>query len=171
MLLRRQCLAVRDAYSVNSRTMTCCTDSVSAPASRTSGKALGGWYGGDVFNAFGQYISGMIRLSRGLGDAALAEKAHRLVKAWASCIEPDGYFYYSRGPSHLITSTTRRCAALCDLVEFGGYRDVLPAMARITRWAEANLDRSRKRPLADGATYDGNGNGTRSGRISTARTS
>jgi hypothetical protein len=113
--------------------------------------------GGDVFNAFGQYLSGMIRLSRALGDAAIGKKAHRLMTAWAQCIEADGYFYYSRRPitPHYIYDKTM--GGLVDLAEFGGHRDAIPLMEKITKWAEANLDRSRRRPLAEGATYDGNG--------------
>lgn len=156
-MLRRQCLAVRDAFAQLADDDLLYGFRKRSGIPEPPGKALGGWYGGDVFNAFGQYVSGMIRLSRGLGDTALADKAHRLVKEWASCIEPDGYFFYSRRPitPHYIYDKT--ICGLVDLLEFGGYRDVLPAMTRITRWAEANLDRSRKRPLTDGATYDGNG--------------
>jgi DUF1680 family protein len=156
-MLRTQCLGVRDAF------LRIADDDLLHGFRKRSGipeppgKPLGGWYGGDVFNAFGQYLSGMIRLSRALSDSAIGEKAHRLMSAWAQYIEPDGYFFYSRRPitPHYIFDKTM--GGLVDLVEYGGHRDAIPPMEKITKWAEANLDRSRRRPLAEGATYDGNG--------------
>jgi hypothetical protein len=156
-MLRKQCLAVRDTF------LQIADDDLLHGFRKRSGvpeppgKPLGGWYGGDVFNGFGQYLSGMIRLSRALGDAAIGDKAHRLMTAWAQYIEPDGYFFYSRRPitPHYIYDKTM--GGLVDLAEYGGHRDAIPFMEKITKWAEANLDRSRRRPLAGGATYDGNG--------------
>ncbi len=121
------------------------------------GTPLEGWYGGDVFNAFGQYLSGMARLSKGLGDPAIGAKAHRLMTEWAKTIEPDGYFYYSRKPitPHYIYEKT--VCGLVDLYEYGGHEDATAPLERITDWAVKNLDRARKKPLTGGATYDGNG--------------
>lgn len=121
------------------------------------GTPLEGWYGGDVFNAFGQYLSGMARFSRGLSDAAIGAKAHRLMTEWGKTIEPDGYFFYSRKPitPHYIYEKT--VCGLVDLYEYCGREDALPLLERITDWAIKNLDRARKKPLSGGATYDGNG--------------
>lgn len=155
--MRKQCLDVRDSFQRIADDDLLYGFRKRSGIAEPAGKPLGGWYGGDVFNAFGQYLSGMVRLSRGLGDPVIGDKAHRLMTEWAKCIEPDGYFYYSRRPitAHYIYDKT--LGGLVDMAEYGGYREAIPLMDRITRWAEANLDRSRKRALAGGATYDGNG--------------
>lgn len=156
-MLRRQCLGVRDTF------LQIADDDLLHGFRKRSGiadppgKPLGGWYGGDVFNAFGQYLSGMTRLSRALGDTAIGEKGHRLMTAWAQCIEQDGYFFYSRRPITPHYIYDKMMGGLVDLAEYGGHRDAIPLMEKITKWAEANLDRSRRRPLAGGATYDGDG--------------
>ena len=121
------------------------------------GKSLEGWYGGDVFNAFGQYISGMARLAKALDDREIGSKAHRLVTEWAKTIESNGYFYYSRKPITPHYIYDKMMCGLVDLLDFGGHTDVVPHMETITDWAIANLDRSRSKPLENGATYDGGG--------------
>src|SRR5262249_55238534 len=60
------------------------------------GRDLGGWYSSDVFHVFGQFLSGLARLYAATGDVACREKAEALLEGWAECIEPDGYFFYSR---------------------------------------------------------------------------
>src|ERR1022692_3167764 len=67
------------------------------------GTPLIGWYGGrgtdpgqtsvrdpDIFNAFGQFISGMVRVSRATHDSAILEKASYLIDEWAKAMDPDG---------------------------------------------------------------------------------
>jgi hypothetical protein len=54
------------------------------------GTSLGGWYGIDLFHAFGQYVSGMARLAKALGDVELGNKAKRLVHEWGKTIGPKG---------------------------------------------------------------------------------
>jgi hypothetical protein len=74
---------------------------------RALGEDLGGWYSGDpkrrfwwsngdTFNAFGQWLSGMARMSKATGDADMRSKAIFLRGEWASTIEPEGFFFYSR---------------------------------------------------------------------------
>ena len=105
------------------------------------GKSLAGWYGDDVFHAFGQYLSGMARLSKALGDAEIGAKAKRLMSEWAKTIEPDGYFYYSRKPNapHYIYEKTM--CGLVDLYEYLEVREAAPLMEKITGWADAHLER------------------------------
>lgn len=82
------------------------------------GKSLGGCYGGgpqptkdypeewprlilsrgDIFNTFGQRLSGMARMARATSDKAILLKATHLMEECAITIEPNGYFYYSRNP-------------------------------------------------------------------------
>jgi DUF1680 family protein len=115
------------------------------------GQSLAGWYGNDVWHPFGQYISGMARLPRALGDAEIGNKARRLVNEWAQTIGPKGYFFYSlptKTPHYNYDKT------MCGLVDVYKYLELKPAaemMSRITDWATANLDRSRPQPTRQGA--------------------
>jgi len=122
---------------------------------RTRGNDLGGWYSGDpavtywwskgdTFNTFGQWLSGMARMSSGNGDQAIGDKATHLMMEWGKTIEDDGYFFYSRRPwqPHYIYEKT--ICGLVDLYEFCGRKDALPLIEKITDWAIGNLDRIRK---------------------------
>ena len=154
-MLRRQTLYARDFFMniPDDNFLLGFRARAGAPA---PGKALAGWYGDDVFNAFGQYVSGMARLSKALGDTEIGAKAKRLVLEWAKTIEPDGFFYYSRQPNapHYIYEKTM--CGLVDLYEYGDFKEAAPLMKKITDWAAANLDRSRRTAL-DHAEADGNG--------------
>jgi DUF1680 family protein len=107
------------------------------------GNDLPGWYAHDTFHVFGQIVSGLARMYAATGDPAYKVKADHLVAEWANCIEPDGYFFYSRHPNspHYVYEKT-----VCGLVDAHRYAHTpgaLDALARITTWAEKNLDRSR----------------------------
>ena len=118
------------------------------------GDNLGGWYSGDptvvywwskgVYNHFGQWLSGMALMSKAAGDSALGEKAIHLMLEWARTIEPDGFFFYSRQPNapHYIYDKT--VCGLIDLCEYGGRKDALSLLEKITDWATNHLDRIRK---------------------------
>lgn len=123
------------------------------------GTPLIGWYGGrwtdpshtsvrdpDIFNAFGQFISGMVRMSRATHDSAILEKASYLIDEWAKAMDPDGYFYYSRKPQfpHYIYEKT--VCGLVDMYAYGGNKNAINYLERITAWAEKNLDRTRRNP-------------------------
>jgi len=123
------------------------------------GMEFEGWYGGDrevpdqfkdwdqrgdIYNVFGQWLSGMARLSKATNDTALLNKATTLMNEWAKTIEPDGYFYYSRHPitQHYIYEKT--VGGLVDLYAYGGRSEAIPLLEKITDYAIANLDRTRK---------------------------
>ncbi len=119
------------------------------------GNDLGGWYSGDprvkywwsagdTFNTFGQWLSAMARMSRATGDEAMGTKAAHLMIEWARTIESDGYFYYSRRPIHPHYTYDKTVCGLVDLYEYGGRKDALPILEKITDWAISNLDRERK---------------------------
>ncbi len=130
------------------------------------GKSLGGWYSddprqtkdypddwprflfsrGDMFNTFGQWLAGMARMSRATGDRAMLDKATFLMREWAKTIEPDGFFYYSRNPIAPHYTYEKTIGGLLDLCEFGGVKDAMPNLERITDWAVKNLDRKRENP-------------------------
>ena len=119
------------------------------------GKDLGGWIsgdpnviawwsGGDVSGTFGQWLSGMARMSKATGDEAIGRKATHLMLEWAKAIEPDGFFYYSRKPWAPHYTYDKTVCGLLDLFEYCDRRDALPLLEKITDWAIVNLDRSRK---------------------------
>jgi uncharacterized protein len=114
------------------------------------GTDLGGWYSSDVFHVFGQILSGLARLHAATGDPALREKAEALLAGWAECIEPDGYFYYSRKPNapHYIYDKT--VGGLTDMIIHCQSKLATESLAKITAWAIKNLDRSN--PYAFGGT-------------------
>ncbi len=103
---------------------------------------LGGWYSSDVFHVFGQILSGLARLYAVTGDVACRAKAEALVKAWDECIEPDGYFFYSRKPNAPHYIYDKMVGGLTDLVVFCDSKLAAQALAKITGWAIKNLDRS-----------------------------
>jgi hypothetical protein len=122
---------------------------------RARGEDLGGWYSGDpkrrtwwsngdTFNTFGQWLSGLARLSKAANDEAVRHKAVFLMSEWASTIEPDGWFFYSRRPwqPHYIYDKT--VGGLVDMARYAGRKDALVHLSRITDWAIENLDRSRR---------------------------
>ena len=100
----------------------------------------------DIFNAFGQFISGMARMYKASNDDAILDKASHLIDEWAKAIDPDGYFYYSRKPQfpHYIYEKT--VCGLVDMYVYGGNKQAISHLERITAWAEKNLDRTRRTP-------------------------
>src|SRR5579883_1122155 len=115
--LRRQCLEARDLFHniPDDNFLIGFRARAGRPA---PGTPLTGWYHGDVFNAFGQYLSGMARLSKALDDGELRAKALRLMAEWAKTIEPDGYFFYSRKPVTPHYIYDKMMCGLVDLYEF-----------------------------------------------------
>jgi hypothetical protein len=122
---------------------------------RARGNDLGGWYSGeparrfwwsngDTFNAFGQWLSGMARMSKATGDAEMRSKAIFLMGEWASTIEPDGWFFYSRRPWQPHYIYDKQVGGLVDMAVYAGRKDALVHLSKITDWAVENLDRSRK---------------------------
>ena len=122
---------------------------------RARGQDLGGWYSGeparrfwwsngDTFNAFGQWLSGMARMSKATGDAEMRSKAIFLMGEWASTIEPDGWFFYSRRPWQPHYIYDKQVGGLVDMAVYAGRKDALVHLSKITDWAIENLDRSRK---------------------------
>lgn len=130
------------------------------------GQSLGGLYGGDpqstkdypevwpgllfsrgdMFNTFGQWLSGMSRMARATGDKPMLQKATYLMEEWSKAIGPDGYFYYSRNPIAPHYTYEKTVGGLVDMYEYGGQRTALAPLERITDWAIKNLDRTRANP-------------------------
>ncbi len=107
------------------------------------GAELGGWYSGDVFHVFGQILSGLARLHAATGDPAYKAKAVALRKEWSACIEPDGFFFFSRKPNAPHYIYDKMVGGLVDLYLYCGDREALDSLRKITDWAEKNLGRKR----------------------------
>lgn len=104
------------------------------------GKELGGWYSADGFSVFGQIISGLSRLYAAGGDQRCLEKANELISEWASCIEPDGYFFYSRKTNAPHYVYDKMVGGLLDAYLYCGNKEALKYLSRISDWAIKNLD-------------------------------
>jgi DUF1680 family protein len=114
------------------------------------GSDLGGWYSADVFHIFGQLLSGFARLHAATGDPSCREKAEALLQGWAECIEPDGYFYYSRKPNAPHYIYDKMVGGLVDMIVHCDSKPARESLTKITSWAIKNLDRSN--PYAFGGT-------------------
>ena len=108
------------------------------------GNKLGGWYDNDTFHVFGQIVSGLARLYAATGNPAARDKVNRLITEWGQCIEPDGYFYYSRKPNAPHYIYDKMVWGLLDAHLYCASPDALNYLSRITDWAIKNLGRSRQ---------------------------
>ncbi len=153
-MLRNQFLAARDFY-FNIPDNDVLLGFRKRAGQAAPGKELPGWYGMDVFNAFGQWLSGMARLYKATGDTAMREKASHLVREWGRTIEPDGYFYYSRRPTTPHYTYEKMVCGLVDIYEYAGEKESVSLLDKITAWATEKLDRSRKNPTPEDPSANG----------------
>ena len=105
------------------------------------GAQLGGWCGRNSNTVFGQWLSGMSRLSRATGDAQLRDKAIALLGEYTKTLKADG----DTGMRHYPFDKL-----VCGLVDLQIYADHAPAagvLERVTAFASRTFDRSNN--LAD----------------------
>jgi DUF1680 family protein len=117
-----------------------------AAAGRTApGKPLGGWCGIDSSTVFGQWLSGMSRLSRATGDSALRDKAMGLFEAWVETLPSDG----DAGMGHY--RFDKLVGGLVDLELYAGHRAASAVLSRVTASATRTLERplNSREALAD----------------------
>jgi len=140
-LLRRQVDAARDDYLrvPNDDLLKGFRQRAGRPA---PGSNLGGWYSSDIFHVFGQILSGLARLYAATGDPTCREKAEALLQGWAECVEPDGYFFYSRKPNAPHYIYDKMVGGLVDMVVHCKSQAAAESLAKITGWAVKNLDRT-----------------------------
>lgn len=101
------------------------------------GNDMRGWCRHNCGATFGQWISGMARLSCATGDTALRDKAVLLASEWEKTLGPDGN-------PHMDTYAWEKMA--CGLIDLALYADdphALEVLERITVFASAHFDRSR----------------------------
>lgn len=101
------------------------------------GTGMRGWCKDTSGVIFGQLLSGMVRLGRGLADGALIEKAVLLMEGWAETLPADGdagmgtYEY------------EKLVCGLVDVYELGGVAAAVPLLERATIAAAKRFDRTR----------------------------
>lgn len=104
-------------------------------------------------NTFGQILSGLARMYAATGDEACKAKAEALLKGWAECLEPDGFFFIEKDPQLPAYYYDKMVCGLVDLYHYCGNHDAGIYLERITDWAIKNL--SRNRPYARPTGIDG----------------
>jgi len=100
------------------------------------GNPLGGWCGKNSNTVFGQWLSGMARLYRATNDAAIREKAGRLLAGWAKTLKPDGDCRMNHYPFEKLV------CGLVDMHVYGGHPDALPLLLKATSVASNKLARN-----------------------------
>ncbi len=101
------------------------------------GNDMRGWCRHNCGATFGQWISGMARLSCATGDAAMRSKAILLTTEWEKTLAPDG------NPRMDTYGWEKVACGLVDLALYAGFPHALEILDRITLWASAHFDRSR----------------------------
>ena len=103
------------------------------------GQDMGGWCSRSTGVVFGQWLSGMARMSKAAGDTDLRDKAVHLMTEWGKALPRLKYGHYGY---------EKYVCGLVDLLEYAGRSDALPLLEHITDWAAENLNRRRK-PATD----------------------
>jgi len=146
--LRDQVLRAREVYhSVpNNDILRGFRQAAGLPA---PGAGMRGWCAETSSCIFGQLLSGMARLSRATGDAAMREKALALFEGWRRTIGPDG------DARMRLYDWEKLLCGLVDLHAYAGCGEALPVLARTTEWAARRFDRTRR--AADNFYFQGDG--------------
>ena len=106
------------------------------------GRPLGGWCGRNSNTVFGQWLSGMARMARATGDAAIRDKALHLFSEWAKTVKSNGDCGMNHYPFDKLV------CGLVDLQRYAGHAEAGPILARVTAYANKTFDRSAA-PIAD----------------------
>ena len=106
-----------------------------AAGRKAPGKPLGGWCGIDSSTVFGQWLSGMSRLSKATGDRALRDKAIGLFEAWVETLPANG----DAGMGHY--RFDKLVGGLVDLELYTGHRAASSVLSRVTASATRTLER------------------------------
>jgi hypothetical protein len=101
------------------------------------GKPLGGWASPNSNTVFGQWLSGMSRTSKALGDAALRDKVILLFTEWAKTVKPDGNCGMRHYPFEKLIG------GLVDMQLYLDYKDTTEMLERVTDYAMKNFARER----------------------------
>ena len=86
---------------------------------------------------FGQWLSGMARMSLATGDAALRDKAVYLMTEWGKTIKSDGDCGMQHYPFEKLV------CGLVDMHEFAGRPEAMSLLEKVTDWASRTFNRAR----------------------------
>jgi len=115
------------------------------------GTTLGGWCERDSSPIFGQWLSGMARMSRATGDRELHDKAAHLMTEWGKTVKPDG----DCGMRHY--AWDKLVCGLVDMRLYGGEPAAVPLLEKITGFAGKNFSRTNRPASRDPhASFSGN---------------
>ena len=101
------------------------------------GNDMTGWAAKTSASTFGQWLSGMARMSAALNDTPLREKAIALADGWGKTIGPDG------NPRMGNYAWDKIACGLVDLHIYAGWEPALPLLERTMRSVSKTFDRSR----------------------------
>jgi hypothetical protein len=101
------------------------------------GNDLKGWARNTCDATFGQWLSGMARLSCALDDSAMRNKAIALAEGWKETIGSDGRCRMGT------YQWEKMSCGLVDMALYAGYDPNLTLLEKITNWASRRFDRSR----------------------------
>ncbi len=101
------------------------------------GKPLGGWCARNSNTVFGQWLSGMSRMSRALNDAEMRDKVVRLFTEWAKTVKDDGNCGMMHYPFEKLVG------GLVDMQLYAGYPDTIAMLEKVTDWAGKTFNRTR----------------------------
>jgi DUF1680 family protein len=101
------------------------------------GKPLGGWCATNSNTVFGQWLSGMARIYRAVGDAPLRDKAAYLLAEWAKTIKPSGDCGMD------LYAYEKLVCGLVDLQEYAGISAAAPLLEKTLDFAIRNYSRER----------------------------
>lgn len=99
------------------------------------GKTLGGWCRTNSATVFGQWLSGMSRMHQATGDAAMRDKAVRLMTEFAKTVKPDGDCGLRHYPYDKLV------CGLVDMQEYAGHADAITLLEKVTDWASKTFSR------------------------------
>jgi DUF1680 family protein len=107
----------------------------SAAGLAAPGKPLGGWCARNSNTVFGQWLSGMSRMYRATGDAAIRDKAARLFTEWAKTVKPDGDCGMGHYPFDKLV------CGLMDLKVYADFSDAIPMLEKVVDFASKKFSR------------------------------
>ena len=115
------------------------------------GTTLGGWCERDSSPIFGQWLSGMARLSCATGDRALHDKAIHLMTEWGKTVKPDGNCGMRHYPWEKLV------CGLLDMKLYAGEASAVPLLERVTDYAGKNFNHDNRPASRDPhASFSGN---------------
>src|SRR5262245_61521111 len=113
------------------------------------GKPLGGWCGRNSDTVFGQWLSGMSRMYRAAGDAAIRDKAVRLFTEWAKTVKTDGDCGMRHYPFDKLV------CGLVDLKVYADFSDSIPMLEKVVGWASKTFSRENVPASPQRGSYSG----------------